>query len=121
MAYPSLSTEAAQAPNYPYLRFNNRERKLLQSVKAYVDASAASAQAKIVYSGSFTTLGGDASETISVSGMLSTDRAFVVVHTAGATPRSIVAAAAANNQINVTMSDDPSTDHVLCYQVIRTV
>ncbi len=38
MAGPSLATEAAAAGNYPLLRFNNRERKLLQTVKTYVDS-----------------------------------------------------------------------------------
>lgn len=38
MAAPSLSTEAAAAGSYPANRFNQRERKLLASVKAYVDS-----------------------------------------------------------------------------------
>lgn len=38
MAAPSLATEAARAGDYPSQRFNQRERKLLESVKTYVDA-----------------------------------------------------------------------------------
>lgn len=38
MSAPSLSTEAGLAGSYPALRFNARERVLLSSVKAYVDA-----------------------------------------------------------------------------------
>lgn len=38
MAAPSLSTEAGLAGSYPAIRFNQRERKLLSSVKTYVDS-----------------------------------------------------------------------------------
>ena len=71
------------------------------------------------YAGSFTTVGGDATESITVTGALSTDLVQVVVKTAGATPRSIVAAAAGTDAITVTLSGDPSTDHVLAYFVFR--
>jgi hypothetical protein len=73
----------------------------------------------VKYAGSFTTLGGDASESITVAGVVATDVALVTVKTAGATPRSVVAAAAGTNAIAVTMSGDPSTDHVLHYVVFR--
>lgn len=118
MATPNLATEAAAAGNYPAFRFNPRERKVLASVKAYVDGAAASAFSAIA-AGTFTTLGGDAAESIPVSGALSTDIVVVTVKTVGATPRSIVAATAASNAINVTLSNDPSTDHVLQYVVFR--
>jgi len=122
MSAPNLATEASLAPAYPYLRFNPRERKLLESVKTYVDAQvAAAAPFAIIASGTFTTAGGDAAESITATGALATDRAIVMVRTAGATPRSIVAAAAATNAINVTMSGDPSTDHVLCWFVVRDI
>jgi hypothetical protein len=137
MSTPSFATEAALAGNYPSFRFNQRERKLMASVKAYLDAGISTAQiaagavtlAKLAagvtpshvikYAGSFTTLGGDASETITVTGAAATDIVVVTVKTAGATPRSVVAAAAALNSIAVTMSGDPSTDHVLYYHVLR--
>lgn len=131
MATPSLATEAAAAGNYPAFRFNQRERKLLASVQAYVDSlpagsitlaelSSGIAPSHVVkYAGTFTTLGGDASETITVTGAAATDIVMVTVKTAGGTPRSIVAAAAATNAVNVTMSGDPSTDHVLQYVVLR--
>jgi hypothetical protein len=38
MTTPSLATEAALAGDYPSRRFNQRERKLLASVKTYVDS-----------------------------------------------------------------------------------
>ena len=73
----------------------------------------------VKYAGTFTTAGGDASEAITVTGAAATDIVSVTVKTAGATPRSIVAATAATNAINVTLSGDPSTDHVLQYVVFR--
>lgn len=36
---PDMATEAAAAGHYPANRFNQRERKLLESVQAYVDAA----------------------------------------------------------------------------------
>ena len=73
----------------------------------------------IVAAGEFTTAGGDADETITVSGLLATDLVFVNVHTAGATPRTVVDASASAGQIDVDMSGDPSTDHVLSYMALR--
>jgi hypothetical protein len=73
----------------------------------------------VKYAGRFTTAGGDASESISVAGVVATDQVVVSVHTAGGTPRSVVAAAAGTDAIDVTMSGDPSTDHVLTYMVLR--
>lgn len=76
---------------------------------------------KILAAGSFTTAGGDANEAITVSGATSSDIALVVLHTKGASPVTILTAQAATDAINVVMSGDPSTDHVLKYMVIRTV
>lgn len=114
----NLATEAALAPKYPALRFNARERKVLESVKAYVDGQV---PFRVLAAGNHTTAGGDAAESITVSGALSSDLVLVQVKTAGGTPRSIVASTAAAGAINVTMSGDPSTDHVLSYVVLRAV
>lgn len=225
MATPSLSTEAGLAGNYPAFKFNQRERKLLASVKTYVDSlspdtvittqgdiivgnasgnatrlakgsantvliagastvaygsiananvdaaaaiaysklnlatsivnadvsgSAAIAYSKlnlsnslvagdltagsvtlaklaagvtpshvVKFAGSFTTAGGDANESITVSGCLNTDIAIVVLHTKGGTPRTILTAQAATDAINLEFSGDPSTDHVVSYMVLR--
>lgn len=73
----------------------------------------------VKFAGTFTTAGGDASESITVTGAAASDIVVVTVKTAGGTPRSIVAATAAANAINVTLSGDPSTDHVLQYLVYR--
>lgn len=87
-------------------------------VKAML-ASGVSASHIVKFAGTFTTAGGDASETITVTGALGTDIVVVSVKTAGVTPRSIVAAAAGTDAIAVTLSGDPSTDHVLQYAVLR--
>lgn len=132
MTTPALATEAARAGNYPGLRFNQRERKILASVKVYVDAAAGTGAIlkaqlstgityshRVIAAGAFTTAGGDANEAITITGALSTDIAVVVLKTAGATPRTILTSAAAAGQINVVLSGDPSTDHVLSYVLLR--
>lgn len=75
----------------------------------------------VVAAGEHTTAGGDANETISVSGALATDIALVTLHTVGTTPRTITTASASADQVDVVMSGDPSTDHVLSYVVLRAV
>lgn len=76
-------------------------------------------QKACVACGTFTTAGGDANESITVSGVVSTDIVVVTLKTAGATPRTITTASAGTNAIAVVMSGDPSTDHVLQYAVFR--
>ena len=49
----------------------------------------------IVYAGEATTAGGDANESLAVSGVLATDLVLVMLHTAGSTPRTILSAVAA--------------------------
>lgn len=72
----------------------------------------------VKFAGSFTTAGGDANESITVTGAAATDIAICVLHTKGATPRTILTAQAATNAINIEMSGDPSTDHVIKYMVL---
>lgn len=119
MSAPSLATEAAASKGHPSNRFNERERQLLASVKTYADSLVPTF--KVLAAGTHTSVGGDATESISVSGAASSDIAIVVLKTAGATPRTITTAAAATNAITVVMSGDPSTDHVLSYVVLRAV
>lgn len=69
--------------------------------------------------GTFTTAGGDAAESITVTGALASDIAMVQVKTRGASPVTLAAAVCAANAITVTLSADPSTDHVLSYAVLR--
>jgi hypothetical protein len=73
----------------------------------------------VVAAGTHTSAGGDATESITVSGALSTDIAIVTLKTAGATPRTITTAAAGSGAITVVLSGDPSTDHVISYMLLR--
>lgn len=72
-----------------------------------------------LYSGEFNTVGGDANEAISVTGVVAADRPVVLVKTRGATPRVVESASAGTNVINVVMNGDPLADHVLNYFVFR--
>lgn len=75
----------------------------------------------LIAAGSFTTAGGDTAETITIAGALATDICHVTVNTKGSTPSLVVEARAAAGQIDVVMSVDPSTDHVLDYSLMRAV
>lgn len=181
MSAPSLSTEAALAKNYPSNRFNDRERKLLSSVKTYVDslspdtiittqgdlivgdsggngarlakgtsglplvagastvsyaalaaaglASGSVTLAKlaagitpshiVVFAGKYTTLGGAATEAQTLTGVASTDIILATLQQKGATPRTILTSAPTLNTITYVFSGDPSTDHIVSYQVLR--
>jgi hypothetical protein len=83
-------------------------------------ATAAPAYAAIL-AGTFTTLGGDATESITATGAVSTDIVSVTLRVVGATPRTILTAIPTTDAITVTMSGDPSTDHVLQYVVFRSI
>ncbi len=73
----------------------------------------------VVYAGTFTTAGGDATESITAAGTLNTDLAFVQMRTQGVGVRTILSAVTAADAITVVLSGDPSTDHVICWQVLR--
>lgn len=120
MSAPSLATEASLAGNYPSNRFNQRERKLLESVKAYVDALAPSAPSHVTkYAAQYTTTGGAAAEAITITGALATDLAFVQLKDDGTNNVSILSAAVTSNTLTVTFSGDPGNDAVIYYQLIR--
>ena len=74
---------------------------------------------QVFAAGNFTTAGGDASESIPATGVLASDLVLVQVKTKGATPVTVAAAISAANAITVTLSADPTTDHVLKYVVLR--
>ncbi len=82
-------------------------------------SSGINASHMIIAAGTFTTAGGDASESIPDAAISGSDLIMVSVRVAGVTPRSVVAATAAAGSISVTMSDDPSTDHILQYAAYR--
>lgn len=82
-------------------------------------AAGISASNMVVLAGSFTTVGGDVNEVIANALILNTDLAVVVMQAVGAAPVTIISAVCAAGQINVTMSADPSNDHILSYFVFR--
>jgi hypothetical protein len=63
------------------------------------------------------TAGGDAVETVTLTGLATTDVVHVQLRTVGATPRTILTAAPTTNTLTVTFSGDPSTDHRFDYIV----
>lgn len=73
----------------------------------------------VKFAGTFTTVGGDAAESIAVSGAAATDIAIVVLHTKGASPVTLLTAQAATDAINLEFSADPAADHVVRYMVLR--
>lgn len=115
----SLAAEAALAHAYPQT-LNRRERKIAESVKAYVDGQVTVRPAFVtVAAGTRATVAGSATQTLTISGALSSDLALVVLKTAGATPRTVLTASAGSGAVTVVMSGDPSTDHVLTYMLLR--
>lgn len=73
----------------------------------------------VMAAGIFTTLGGDANESITVAGAVGTDTALVWVQKNGGTPRTVDTITPGTGAIAVVMSGDPSTDHKLAYIVYR--
>ena len=73
----------------------------------------------VKFAGKFTTAGGDATESIPVVGAVAGDIAIVNVQTLGTGSRSIIAAIPTTDAITVTLSGDPTTDHILSYMVLR--
>ncbi len=77
---------------------------------------------QVVKAGLFTTVGGDATEVITVTGAAVGDVALGSVITNGVSPCTVATAkVTATNTLTVVLSADPSTDHVLNYVVLRSV
>lgn len=132
MATPALASQAALARPFPSRNFNARERKVLASVKVYVDAGIApgaivlaqlapgiTPSHVIKFAGKHTTTGGSPTEAFTVTGVLSTDIVMAVLQAKGATPRTILTVAPTTDTITLVFSGDPSTDHIVAYEVIR--
>jgi len=73
----------------------------------------------IVAAGLHETVGGAATESITLAGVVATDVAVVTLHTAGAAAKTIASAKAGAGKIDVVFSGDPAADHVLNFIVIR--
>jgi hypothetical protein len=76
---------------------------------------------KVLAAGLHTSAGGDATESITVTGATTSDIVHVTLRVVGATPRTILTAVPAADAITVVLSGDPSTDHVLQYEVLRAL
>jgi hypothetical protein len=113
MAIINLSTEAAQAGLFPSVRFNQRERKILQSVKAYVDGGSAASH-NIVAAGVHT-CAASASQTITVA-CVATDVVHVTTKTGTTTVQS---AAAGAGSIVVTLDGLATLGDLIQYSVVR--
>ena len=73
----------------------------------------------VTYAGKHTTTGGSATEAFTVTGVAATDIVFAQIQTVGAIPRTLTTAAPTLNTVTLVFSGDPSTDHVISYQVLK--
>lgn len=76
---------------------------------------------QVMFAGTFTTVGGAATEVFSVVGALATDIVSVMMHTEGVAPVTILTAFTGVDQFSVKFSADPSNDHVFTYVIHRAV
>jgi len=67
--------------------------------------------------GHYKTLGGAATEDITISGVKASMKCMVQMHTEGAVPVTIVTAKCDKNKLTVEFSADPSTDHEIEYWI----
>jgi hypothetical protein len=132
MSAPSLSVEALLAGQYPAVRFNQRERKLLESVKAYVDTATGSGSVVLAdlaagiapshvvkFAGKVTTLIADtATKAVTITGVAATD---IVVASIQANPgaETLVTAAPTTNTVTLVFSGAPGAGVIVSYLVLR--
>lgn len=112
----SASSQAAKAGKYPQ-DFGKRERKIFESLKAYIDGNAVATH-KIVGAGNLTTLGGAASEVFTVSGLLSTDVVLLTLKT-NAANHEIRAHIPATNSLTIRFEADPGAGVIISYSIVR--
>jgi predicted RecA/RadA family phage recombinase len=75
----------------------------------------------VIAAGRFTTAGGDATETITVTGAVAGDIVVATLSQVGSTPRTILTAITGTDAVTVTLSGDPAADHKIDYAVLRAV
>jgi hypothetical protein len=73
----------------------------------------------VKFGGQHTTVGGSASEAITVTGALATDLAFVQVVDNGTNNVTVLQAAVTSNTLTITFSADPGADAIVNYQLLR--
>lgn len=96
MSSPKLRTEAAAAGNYPEKRFNQRERKLLQSVSNAVKAGVAQISSS------------DLGQMISAEGVTDSYAASVQLNGNGATTAKIIAVTPVAGSLLIAFDSDPT-------------
>lgn len=134
---PSFALQAAAAGNYPALDFNKREKKLLASVKAYLDAGLSTASiadaaitlAKLApgvspshiikLAGSKTSVGGAASEAFTITGLATTDIVMLTLKDNGPSNVTILEQTVAANTLTVVFSANPGAGAIVNYAVLR--
>ena len=123
---PSLAAEAALAHSFPARHFNSRERKLLASVKDYVDASTGAGSVSLAdlatgispshvikAAGTKTLASTSTSQTITDASIASGD----LVTVTGSTGAKLAVASAGS--VAVTMASAPTIGDVLTYVAHR--
>jgi len=109
---PDFKLEADQAGRYPDRRFGKRERKLLESVQeAFPFAT------KLV--GSFETVAGSDTQTVSIPGLKAGDKVLCQFGTAPAFPVTILSASASTASLSLSYSSDPGAGLTVNYFVFR--
>jgi len=88
-------------------------------VWSIIESSGTGVLFDVVAAGKFTTVGGDADETATVTGVVATDIVVASIQTEGASPVTLLASAPGAGDIDFTMSADPSNDHIISYVVYR--
>ena len=73
----------------------------------------------VKFAGQHTTVGGDANETATVTGVLATDIVIATIEDNGTNNVTLLQAAAAANAVNFTLSANPGTDCIINYMVLR--
>ncbi len=106
------------------LRWNARNSKWYQMgrgslVKLADLASGVAPAYVVVFAGNYTTTGGNATEAQTVTGVASTDIVVATLKAQGITPRTLLTVAPTTSTITYVFSGDPSTDHIVAYQVLR--
>ena len=74
-------------------------------------------QGRIFTAGTFTTSGGDSTETVSITGVKSGMKCIAQVSTEGAIPVSVQSSICSENTVTIKLSGDPSTDHTITYMI----
>lgn len=73
----------------------------------------------IVAAGEFTTAGGDANESATITGVLATDKVVASIKDNGTNNVTLLQSATGSGKVDFTMSADPGTDCIISYMVIR--